>query len=261
MLIRHFLTGTILVLSLTCPVRADDPISLPMFAGGSQITRDNAERIELALRSPAECRFVDESLEKAITTLGQRHHIETWIDKQALQDEGVASDQQVTLVKSGISLETTLELLLHPLGLTFVSEDGVLKITTQTTGCEIMSTRIYPVGDLVGTNYKVLSQLVIDNTSGQWVSIDQEGGIITPFPRSRSLIIRQTYKVHREIEGLLTALRQAKKMQVSSLPIRSTDPHRLNAAEASTKIRPTQRTQQRSPSPVTQPTRMWSAGG
>ncbi|MDB5342535.1 MAG: hypothetical protein JWP89_912 [Schlesneria sp.] len=261
MSIQHFLVGIFSLLSLTCLVRADDRISLPMFGGGSQITRDNAERIELALRSPTDCRFVDESLEKAITTLGQRHHIETWIDIQALQDEGVASDQQVTLAKSGLSLEATLDLLLQPLGLTFVSEDGVLKITTQTTGCEIMSTRIYPVGDLVGTNYKVLSQLLIDNTSGQWVIIDQEGGIITPFPRSRSIIIRQTYKVHREIEGLLTALRQSKKMQVTSLPIRSSDPHRLNAAEASLKIRPTQRTQQLRPTPVSQPTRMWSAGG
>ena len=261
MSIRHFFVGTISLLSLISLVHGDDRISVRLDASESQVTRDNTDRIEQALRSPTECRFNDESLEKAITLLGQRHHIETWLDKQALADEGVAADQQVTLVKSGISLEAALDLLLDPLGLTFDNQHGVLQISTISKASETMSTRIYPVSDLVGTNYKFLSRLIMDNTSGKWFTIDQEGGTITPFPQSRSIIIRQTRKVHGEIEGLIVGLRRSKTMPFGSRPTNATDPQRFISAESSMKVRPTQRTQQLPIVPVSQPTRIWSAGG
>ena len=77
------------------------------------------------------------------------HKIGIWIDKQALQDEGINADTQVSLTISGISLRSALRLLLEPLALTYIIEDEVMKITTQTKADEKMSTRVYPVADLV----------------------------------------------------------------------------------------------------------------
>ena len=81
--------------------------------------------------------------------LEELHHIEIIIDEVALTDEGITLDKNVDLVLSGITLRSALRLLLEPLGLTYVIEDEVMKITTQTKADEKMSTRVYPVADLV----------------------------------------------------------------------------------------------------------------
>lgn len=109
----------------------------------------NEKRIQKALTETTEVSFTDNPLEEALNYLEDLHHIEIWIDKQALQDEGVATDQQVTLVMTGISLRSALRLILEPLGLTYIIEDEVMKITTQAKADEKMSTRVYPVADLV----------------------------------------------------------------------------------------------------------------
>lgn len=112
-------------------------------------TTPNERRIQRALSETTEVSFTDNPLEEALNYLEDLHHIEIWIDKLALQDEGVNSDQQVTLVLSGISLRSALRLMLEPLGLTYLIEDEVMKITTQSKADEKMSTRVYPVADLV----------------------------------------------------------------------------------------------------------------
>jgi hypothetical protein len=109
----------------------------------------NEKRIQKALTETTEVSFTDNPLEEALNYLEDLHHIEIWIDKQSLQDEGVATDQQITLVMTGISLRSALRLMLEPIGLTYIIEDEVMKITTQAKADEKMSTRVYPVADLV----------------------------------------------------------------------------------------------------------------
>ncbi|MDA0590319.1 MAG: hypothetical protein O3C17_20145, partial [Planctomycetota bacterium] len=53
------------------------------------------------------------------------------------------------LVLSGITLRSGLKILLKDLNLTYVIEDEVMKITTVDLANERLSTRVYPVGDLV----------------------------------------------------------------------------------------------------------------
>ena len=71
------------------------------------------------------------------------------MDKQTLTDEGVALDQPVTLKLAGVSFRSVLKLFLEPVQLTYVIENEVMKITTATKAGEKLSTRVYPVGDLV----------------------------------------------------------------------------------------------------------------
>jgi len=52
-------------------------------------------------------------------------------------------------VLSGITLRSALKILLQDLQLTYVIEDEVMKITTVDLANERLSTRVYPVGDLV----------------------------------------------------------------------------------------------------------------
>src|SRR5262249_24394378 len=80
----------------------------------------NIQKIELSLTDPAEVSFQDNPLLEALNYLEDVHHIEIKIDDQALTDEGINRDTPVTLQMSGISLQSTLNLILEPLGLEYV---------------------------------------------------------------------------------------------------------------------------------------------
>ncbi len=107
------------------------------------------EKIRRTLSKPTTVEFLDLPLEDCITFLKEYHNINIWIDKATLADEGVALDQPVTLNLAGVTLRSVLKLLLEPVQLTYVIEDEVLKITTTTKAEEKLTTRVYPVGDLV----------------------------------------------------------------------------------------------------------------
>lgn len=233
---RFLLAYLILVVTTSCGLGQDQPW-VGSDEGDPPLARETANRIELVLRERTTCDFNNNPLEDVIRYLEMTHQIPIWLDKQALHDEGVAIDLQVTLEKSNITLQTALALLLEPIGLTTVTEDGVLKVTTQAKAYEKMATRIYPVADLVNTratehDYTTLINVIQSQTSGRWIDIDQEGGAISPFPNAQALVIRQTQKVHREVEGLLAALRKVKRLQhLSSIPANSDEPESLNPIE------------------------------
>ncbi|HEY4260546.1 MAG TPA: hypothetical protein VGM98_10305, partial [Schlesneria sp.] len=166
-------------------------------AGDPPLIREMANRIEQALRERTKCDFNKTSLEEALRSLEIAHQIPIWLDRQGLQDEGISTDDQVTLVKSNITLQTALALILEPLGLTTLTRDGILVVTTQAKADERMSTRIYPVGDLVNSplsreSYTSLIVVIQNHSSCQWMNLDQEGGAIDAFPNAQSLVVRQT---------------------------------------------------------------------
>lgn len=195
---------------------------------GSPRNPSAASLIEQALGVRGKWNYTDSPLDETLKQVGQRFNINIWIDKKSLTAEGGNLDQPVTLVLPDASLATGLQLILEPLQLTYVIEDEVLKITTQVRADEKMSTRVYPVRDLVvtvdGDDYETLMTAIHEQTSGKWEYVDGEGGAISALPNAASLAIRTTQQVHREIEGLLTALRKAKHLQrIPSLPINYDD--------------------------------------
>lgn len=242
----------IVVLGAACVVIGDD-----RFWVATEVTQDlpTTAKIEAALRSTTEVAFDDNPLEEALNYLEDLHHIEIWIDKRSLQDEGIHPDQQVTLSMSGITLESALQLLLQPLRLTYVLDHEVLRITTQTKANEMLFTRVYPVRDLVdcgdgSDDYQTLMTAIEQSTGGKWMEIDQEGGAISPVDNARSLVIRQTQQIHREIEGMLAGLRKSKQIQgLGSVSLNSERPGTSRSIEPTeTRTRPLPRSSQATPS-------------
>ncbi len=107
------------------------------------------QRIVAALSERTDLEFTDVPLSDVIEFLRDYHQIPIWIDQTALQDEGIDTSLPITISLSGISLRSGLRLLLEPQGLTYIIEDEVMKITTQALADEALSTRVYPVADLV----------------------------------------------------------------------------------------------------------------
>ena len=192
-----------------------------------------ADLIEQALGARGQLVYTDQPLEEVLTDVGQRFGINVWIDKESLAADGIAKDQPVNLILPDASLAAGLKLILEPLSLTHVIEDEVLKITTQEKAEEAMTTRVYPVRDLLDVDenrhddYEWLMAAIHESTHGKhgkWELIDGEGGTISPVPNARSLVILASQQMHRQVEGLLTALRKAKRLQrIPSLPIDSDD--------------------------------------
>lgn len=117
-------------------------------------------KIESALEQPTEVSFTDNPLEEALNYLEDLHHLEILIDKQALQDEGVAIDQQITLVMTGISLKSVLSMILEQHALDYMIKNEVLVITTAAKVREHFETRVYDISRLKGVTPSELDQII-----------------------------------------------------------------------------------------------------
>jgi hypothetical protein len=114
-----------------------------------------SEKIVATLNLPTEVNFVDLPLEDAINYLRDYHKINIIIDLAAMQDLGVARDQPISLQHSGVSFRSTLRLMLEPLGLTYIVEDEVLKITSPRKAMSVIA--VYNIRDMVGPHAAILS--------------------------------------------------------------------------------------------------------
>lgn len=173
-------------------------------------TCSNRERWQTILREPASCEFVDTPLEEVLGYLTEVHKIPILMDKQSMQDEGVATDQQLTLTLKDRPLGKILDLLFQDVGLTYVLRDGVVLVTTQAKASELMTWVVYNVKDLAPTEelQKQLDAATRRMTSGQWVDTDGEGGIFFASDASGCLLIKQTDRAHAEIQALFHQLRR-----------------------------------------------------
>jgi len=107
------------------------------------------ENISAQLDKQTEIDFQDQPLTDVITFLADFHNIPIILDKEALQEEGIATDTPVTQTLTGVKLRSALKIILQPLQLSYIIEDEVMKITTLAKEKERLQTRVYPVGDLV----------------------------------------------------------------------------------------------------------------
>jgi uncharacterized membrane protein YgcG len=113
--------------------------------GGSE------ERIFKALNENTQLEFVETPLKDIVDYLSTYHEIPIVINAKKLEEAAVAIDTPVTKNLKGISLRSALRLMLAELELTYLIDDEVLQITTpdDANSPERLTTKVYPVGDLV----------------------------------------------------------------------------------------------------------------
>ena len=85
-----------------------------------------------AAPSPTRIDFVEKPLKEVVDYLKGLHHIEIQLDSAALKEAGVDESTPVTRRLKGISLRSTLNLILDELQLKYVVRGGVLMITSPT---------------------------------------------------------------------------------------------------------------------------------
>jgi hypothetical protein len=149
-----------------------------------------------------------------ISGMSEKNGIPMLIDKRALEEIGLSSEEPVSLQLQNVSLRSVLRLLLTELDLTYMVRDEVLKITTIEVAEMNLNNRIYFLEGLGGgpddaadSVRNVIMATVVPDT---W---DLLGGpsVITPFAvESRpAIVVSATTDVHDQIKALLQSLRKA----------------------------------------------------
>jgi hypothetical protein len=205
----------------------DSLVDVPPGVLVSLSTQESTGRVERALATYDDWKLGHLPLSEFAERLRQRYQIAVVVDETSLQDEGIDPSTPIRWVQGQARLETVLTLGLKPLGLSFHVRDDVLVILTSSTACEAVFPRIYPVRDLVRDvdglldDYYELAYLIMNCTEDLWRDNGTGDGVVAVSPIARSLVIHQSWGIHREIERLLFTLRKVRELQQLSDPVTS----------------------------------------
>jgi hypothetical protein len=115
------------------------------------LARNNPAEVKIikALDEPTELEFIETPLSDVVEYLKTRHNIEIQLDKKALEEAAIQPDTPISRNLKGVTLRSALRLMLREYDLTYVIRDEVLQITTRTAADLLLTTKVYPVADLV----------------------------------------------------------------------------------------------------------------
>ena len=191
--------------------------------------------IEQALLAATDSDFDATPLTDVIEHFTRIHHIPIVLDKKALEDASIdPTTAPVTFSLHGLTLRSTLDLVLRPLGLTWTIRSEVLFITTEEAAKDMLITKVYDVADLVRCrdekdvpwdDYDSLIDAIETGVApDSWADTGVGSGTVAPlaFGNVRVLIVSNTYWVHVKVARLLQDLRKvgAKAASDQKPPVR-----------------------------------------
>src|SRR5438105_1995514 len=111
---------------------------------------ENEQKIRAELAKPTNIEFNETSLKDAVAYLHDVHGINIQLDEKRLEEVSVPLDTPITKVLKGVSLGSALKLMLEPIGLTYVIEHEVLRITSLDYAQRSATPRVFDVTALAG---------------------------------------------------------------------------------------------------------------
>ncbi|MEX1229820.1 MAG: hypothetical protein WEB58_06250 [Planctomycetaceae bacterium] len=151
--------------------------------------------------------FNDTPLHEIVAWMRDDLHIDTRLDDQALEEEGIATDEPMTESAKNEPLYLVLNRICKPLMLDWYERDGIITITTWIKTDETFKSVTYDVADLMRDGYhpRELMATVLATSSGLWEVHGDGEGLINHFDKKISVM--QTDRVHCEIADLFEKLR------------------------------------------------------
>lgn len=173
------------------------------------------------------------SLNGLVKLLRDTYHVPTLLDEPRLLDLGINSDMPIT-IEAGLPLYLQLTRELSPHDVTWVWQDGVLRLTTIDYASTVAPTVTYSVGELLAHSsidriIHVILHATGDEVYGPWMEIHGTCGGINVV--GETLVIRQTQRVHHEIQALLDALRTPSREVWCNEPSRNMELRRALRSE------------------------------
>ena len=168
-------------------------------AGPLHAQKKKVNKVGLALAKKTTVEFVDTPLVDVVKYISDLHKIDIELAKKELTEEGISTDEPITLSLKDKTLQSTLNIMLEPLGVTYLSSSDKLQITSITASEEKLETRTYPIGRLPQA---AMSEVISSMTDAYWLDIEGTGGSIQGGGNG-FLRISQTQHAHASIENLL----------------------------------------------------------
>jgi hypothetical protein len=153
--------------------------------------------------------FRDEPLDKALQTIGTRHQLEFLIDRNQVEEAGIALDTPITYAIEDSTIGTILSDLLQDISLTFEISGERIWVTTSGS-CDWSCTWFYDVRDLLDQGPEFGSDELIDviTTNVEADSWDDVGGPGTLATLNGNwLVVSQSPDVQYEVQQLLARMR------------------------------------------------------
>ena len=125
--------------------KAETPAGLELSEAQAPTEAD----LRKALNTKVPVDFEDDPLIDVMKVIAKGAGTNIVVDEAALTEEGVAVDEGVTMKGPALEGARLLDRILKPLGLTWIFEDNVVKVTTIIAAEEKLYTVTYPVGDLL----------------------------------------------------------------------------------------------------------------
>lgn len=182
------------------------PPKLPEIADEPK-TVDPAELVPEPLRVQVTHDLSDSSLRELVEWLQAEQNLVVLMDASALADIGISPAEPI----SDRLNQTPLFLLLNRLrsmGLDWYFEEEILYLTSTERAEEKTSTLPYNVGDLLDAGYKLEDLAETVQLTAAPECWEDAGGNGMLSMLGDVLFVRQTDRVHRQVQGLLTALRK-----------------------------------------------------
>lgn len=170
-----------------------------------------------ALKKPVKIDYNMDTFQSVIDDLSKKLGQTILLDKQAMEEAGVTYDSPITLrFDKPISARTALKRVLADVGLTYVIRKENIQVTSNARAKEMLTTRTYYVGDLVGVVNPmypaIANQFQMVQAIGMLISqiqnIDPESwegrggpGSISFDPTRMSLVVKQSAEVHYMLNG------------------------------------------------------------
>lgn len=182
-------------------------------------------RLLAALAERSQIRCVELPLKDVVEALSERHGIPIQLDIKAMDGVGVSSDTPVSRDVAGISLRSLLRLMLKELELTYMIRNDVLCITTPEVADNALSTRLYPIGDILARPPAISADELMDvlTTTAAPTTWEEAGGAGAIEQTLGCLLVWQTQDVHETVEEILAVIRQALRPSAISGPLTAYD--------------------------------------
>jgi hypothetical protein len=170
-----------------------------------------------ALKKPIKVDYNMTTFQSVLDDLSKRLGQTILVDKPAMEEANVTYDTPITLrFDKPVSARTVLKRVLADVGLTYIIRKENIEVTSIARAKEMLTTRTYYIGDLMGVANPMLPAIANDFQMMQAIgmiinqiqSIDPESwegrggpGTISFDPVRMSLVIKQSAEVHYMLNG------------------------------------------------------------
>ena len=122
--------------------------------------------------------IVEMPLTETISFFEKQTKLKIELDKDSLEDEGIALDSPVTMSLKNVSVETAFHFVLGPLGLDYSVTDKGIEVTTKTKLERKLVTKQYSIGELAKqkAEHESLMKLIRSNSSTSQLERSWRGG-------------------------------------------------------------------------------------